>query len=435
MGPLLNIALERIQLKFPSRKEQTQDIRCSILELPPEIIVYLSGFLKPSNYILFSHTCRSIYSILGTQSTSVCRKNQARCTRREHINYLSLLSRDLLDYWVCEACTGLHVIDQWDLPSRPIHSICPLGLDRWKERVYNGRTRIDTRFIALEHRHVQLTLKYMRTHDPKYSAYLHALLKPHHVSRFPPYMEVFWSTQNSKYTPLLEASYSARPKIVFGLDGQLRFLLLSTWTYKYMDRNIAMSRETLGDLAICPHTQFRSSKSLYYARASQPGLEDALDTTIEAVEQCQHESMERSGSCPQCPTDFTVRATRRHIEIRAWQDLGTEGSPRDLAWRVHTMGLNFRENRDCVDCSIPHPAGSVRDLFNDKKNSQLQGPRGWENILNRVRRFWTGRPAKTVIDTPVDHPQDETWDITMMQNINKPQASLGRIGELVQVIR
>ncbi|KAI1807811.1 hypothetical protein F4811DRAFT_573314 [Daldinia bambusicola] len=428
MASLLNMMLEGIRPSSSRREKQIKDTRCIILQLPTEMVVYISDFLNPSDLLLFSHTCRSIHTILGNKSSGVLGKSQARCTRRECIKYLSLLSKDLPDHWACEACTRLHVADEWDLPSRTINLTCPLGLSRWKERVYNGRTRIDCRFIALEHRHVQLTLKYLRTHDPKYRTYLRALLKPHYVSQFPPYMEVFWSMRNSRFSHSLKASYSARPKVALGLDGRPKFLLLSTWTYNYTDLAIAMSRKTLGDLAICPHIQFRSGESLYYARAIRPELEDALDIAIEAVQKRQHKSMQVCASCPQCPTDFAVKVMGRQVEIRAWQDMGTEGSPRDLSWRVHSMGFNFRENRACIDPSVPHPPGSVRDLFYKKQEPRLRQPRKWEDILDQMRRFWSGKLPGTVTDTPVEHSQNDIWEIMHLPNIKKLLAGLSGIG-------
>ncbi|KAI1657472.1 hypothetical protein F4813DRAFT_360131 [Daldinia decipiens] len=342
--------------------------------------------------MLFSHTCRSTHKILGTKSTNVCHKNHAHYTRWQHISYLSLLSRDLPDYWVCEACITLHIVDEQDVPSVPGKFTCPLGLSHWKALVYNERTRVDCRFLALEHRHVQLALKYMRMKDPKYDAYLQALLKPYYVSRFPPYMNEFWSQQYSAFSSLYEASYSAHPKIVSDPDGKLRFLLLSTWVYK-ADPNVAIScmaisRMAMGELAICPHCQFRSGRNFYYIRGKEPALEDALGSALLMVHKYQCGGMEMpTGSCPRCPTDFALQATTHSVEIQAWQDMGTEGSPRDLSWRIHTMGLSARENRDCLDASVPHTPGSIRERFNAAQDPKPRQLCVWGHITDQIYEF------------------------------------------------
>lgn len=408
MSSLFNFIARRRRTE-PShqpQREQTLNTQCFILELPVELIIHLSSFLKPSNCMLLSHTCRSMHRILGTKSTNVCHKNHARYTRWQHINYLSLLSKDLPDYWVCEACVTLHIVDEQDVPSVPGNFTCPLGLGRWRWHVYGEQTRIDCRLLSLEHRHVQLALKYMRMKNPRYNAYLQALLKPCYVSRFPPHMNVFCSELYSAFSSLFEAKYSSHPKIVSDPDGKLRFLLLSTWTYD-TDRNVFMSREALGELAICPHTQFHSGRNFYYICRNESALEGALNSAFGTIKRYQYAGMEATtGSCPQCPTDFALRVTRQYVEIRAWQDMGTEGSPGDLSWRIHSMGFNHRYNRDCLNDSIPHTPGSVRERFDATQGPMLRQPRVRGHITNRIHRFWAGLFTKTppVVDNSEDEP-------------------------------
>lgn len=244
----------------------------------------------------------------------------------------------------------------------------------------------------------------MRTKDVKYRGYLRALLQPQRKREFRPFEGL------SEEPSYLKVEYSTHPKIVEGPDGRLRFLLRSTWRYRYTCKNVVgrMSRECLGDLAICPHTEFcdEEYRSMYYGgddggHTFNPMLEDAVD---EALEIAQVDRLKDNdgvrGRCPWCPTDFEVRAALDHIEVRAWQDMGAEGPPTDPAWRAH-VAADHRCSRDGDGDVAPvqkREPDSVRGLFEARQKTRLRRPGAW-HIVSRMRRVWAGSAPDRRVDT------------------------------------
>ncbi|KAI1499282.1 hypothetical protein F5X99DRAFT_430791 [Biscogniauxia marginata] len=258
---------------------------------------------------------------------------------------------------------------------------------------------VNYRPVAIDYRHVQLALKYTRTQSCKYQGYLQALLRPRHGMSFRPSDTPYWGSSSSESSRLLKAKYSFCPKIITGPDGQLRFLLLSTWRYKYKHRGIAITRETLGTLAICPHASFCDdfSQSRHYGHIEV--LESAVDEALEKAQNDQHNDAEVVGACPRCPTDFAVRATTEYVEVCAWHDIGTEGFPTDLSWRIHVMRLDvWVQNFDCLGPVVQHYPGSIRTLFESEQ--EVRSRRRWRwNKFCRMWRFWA--PVKVPGNAPV----------------------------------
>ncbi|KAI0131411.1 hypothetical protein F4814DRAFT_168128 [Daldinia grandis] len=382
----------RIEPSHQLQQEQARNMTCFILELPAELILYLSDFLEPSNYMIFSHTCRSIYIILGMQPISVCHNSDARYIHWQRIKYLSLLSKDLPDYWACESCMTLHTVDKRDLPSTPRNFFCHRRLGRLVGRVYNEQFAAGSHFLSLEHQHVQLALKYTRIKDSKYNAYLRALLTPYDARRFP-HMNLFWKTLFSTLFPFFETSSVIYPKIVSDPDGTLRFLVSFIWTYK-TTQDVSMPLMNMGELAICPHTHFRSGRVFYYICEYGPVIQDVRGSAVRTVQRYRYGATEAlTGSCSRCPTDFALQVTRQCVEIRVWRDMGTEGSPVDLPWRVNTMVFDPQQDRDCLNDTFPYTPGSVRERFDAGQDLELQQPSVWEHIINQIRGFWALIPA------------------------------------------
>ncbi|XXH05984.1 hypothetical protein Hte_012429 [Hypoxylon texense] len=332
-------------------------------------------------------------------------------TRNEYLNHLAYRAKALPDVWVCEACAALHSVDQWDLPRAP-RITCPLGMKQWNHKVYNKPARLDERNITLDHRHVQLALKYTRMKDTRYRGYLRALLEPQRNQDFRPFAGL---DENPSY---LKVQYLTHPKIVEGPDGRPHFLLRSTWRYNYTCKNVIgrMSRASLGDLTICPHTGFCDEEyRCLYGNGGyiNPTLEDAVDEALDMA-QVDGDGDENNdevdddndgededgdededgvrGWCPWCPTDFRVRASRKHIEIRAWQDMGTEGSPTDPEWRVH-VASHGQDGGDDLGPATRRGDGSAREMFEAKQERGLRRPGAW-HVRSRIRRVWAGSGAR-----------------------------------------
>lgn len=420
------------------RKEQASS--CFILGLPSHLIVLLSSYLTPASRILFSQTCRSLHDILDNTApaTGQNKSNHGHHTRDEHLEYLALLAKDLPRHWACEACTALHRVSRRDLPTSPECNPCPLGKEAWRERVYDGESRVDRRQIALDHRHVQLALKYTRTQSHRYRGYLRALLKPYHDPKFCQHASLRWERQTTFSSKVVQVDYSIRPKIVAGPDGQLRFLLLSTWRYNHKQQDGAILRYDLGNLAICPHTEFCYDRNRYCILDRVEELESAVNEVRQKTQWDQDPSAEACGACPRCPTDFAVRGIPGCMEVRVWQDMGTEGSPMDLSWRNHVKRLDLQDqNFYCLGPVLEHQPGSVRSLFEANQKSPVQRPRGW-NLLGRIRGL-RERDARDTRDTALvkstgyyhdtrrdsnDDKKKQALNIDLMLNLNMMLDSL-----------
>ncbi|KAI1771938.1 hypothetical protein F4818DRAFT_454163 [Hypoxylon cercidicola] len=330
------------------------------------------------------------------------RRNSHFPTHDDYLQYLTLLARNLPDRWVCEACMALHPVHQWDLPRSPQNTTCPLGLQNWRRRVHYGLARIDRRHIPLDHRHVQLALKYTRTKNPDYREYLRDLLEPTHTFRFRPFgglrREPPYATPT--LSPFLNVQYETEPRIAVGRDGvgvgggEPRFLLRSTWRYfyKYKDLLGGASREGLGDLAICPHVELAGAehRRLHCRHGYNPALEDAIDRAISDSEgRAGGRGAAVRGACARCPTDFAVRATPDFLELRVWQDMGTEGAPTELSWGGQAPdpdGRGCGRSFQVVGPAAVHVPGAVRALYEARQDPGLRRPSRW-HIVSRVRRF------------------------------------------------
>jgi hypothetical protein len=193
------------------------------------------------------------------------------------------------------------------------------------------------------------------------------LLAAHHHDRFAAH-----STRTGQVNTLT-TQYSVYPKVKMGADGHLRYLTLSTWLYQ-RDRQ-PVSLDAMGDLTICPHLGFGP----YHAPPNfsfDPGLWRypywKLDQLAIAIKTAfgQHDVngtvvSEVHGACHRCPTDFTVQASPDWAKLCVWRDLGPEGSPTSLAWKVHIRGL-LPPHRNIINSglTLAHEPGSVRALYN-----------------------------------------------------------------------
>lgn len=135
----------------------------------------------------------------------------------------------------------------------------------------------------------------------------------------------------------------------------------------------------MGKISVCPHIyELHGPNHSTYG----PGWEDnptfAIRAAIfQALKACGN--TEVHGACCRCPTDFSLRACADFAELRVWQDLGPESSPRDLAWRVQVSGTyddsqSSDHNNPSLGPSVPHEPGSIRRLYSgDDKQTNVTG--------------------------------------------------------------
>ncbi|KAK1770470.1 hypothetical protein QBC33DRAFT_555949 [Phialemonium atrogriseum] len=331
-----------------SLKEQKPD--CAILRLPVELLLLISASLPLHSQVLLSQTCRWLRTVLPLADSS------SRLPREQYLEYLAGLAYDMPERWVCEKCMALHSVVEFDTPKRPCRTLCPLA---WRHGCY----QYSFNCFWPHHRHIQLTLKYTRMlGNKKHQRHLQNLLAPSH-SRF-----VIYPLERN----VLAAQCSTYPKVEISNGnsdgGRRRYLLLSVRRYKAA-REI-VSPDSMGIVVVCPHMHMYSGP--------QPPGPATLSAYIHAAFK-EEDGVEVRGACARCPTDFAVRASPWRATVRAWKDLGSEGSPLDPAWRVHLDDYH----QDPVygiqeDLTIAHEPGSVRKLY-ESGGGEVEGIQ-WERL-------------------------------------------------------
>jgi hypothetical protein len=338
-----------------------QNNNCAFLQLPADIMYLVFQALEPQHRHVLAVTCRALR---GFHAAVPLLRNQ-HLTRDQHLEYLACIARSLPEQWVCEVCLELHLLDPLDTPKNPLSLTCPRKWVSWSSGAYGLlNCTLDRRLIQLDHRHIQLALKQLRLWNEP-SEYVKELLAAHHHAHFKTY------GFGKRQVNTLATRHSVYPKAKVGADGHLRYLTLSTWLYQ-RDRQ-PVSLDAMGDLMICPHLGFApydappgySFPALWqypYWPADQ--LAVAIKATLIQQDDDRTAATEVRGACPRCPTDFAVQASPDCAELHVWRDLGTEGSPTSLTWRVHVRDLrpSYR-NGICDGLTLEHEPGSVRALY------------------------------------------------------------------------
>ncbi|KAI1461707.1 hypothetical protein F4805DRAFT_242113 [Annulohypoxylon moriforme] len=324
------------------RHRETEKRVSPLLQLPVELIHRISNELSPASRLVLSQICRPLREILHRESSITHISREDRC------EFLAAIARQRPDQWVCEVCIRFHRTNTVDTPEKPSLQTCTAGLKRWRQTGYGQRDRLDSRLLRIDHRHVQLALKYSRLKCRNYQDYLNKLLAPYVDSNFETYQWPY------KQPNILAVHYSAFPKIVAGDDGIPRFLLLSKWRYEEDQRPLSLP--AMGDLRICPHLRL-----LYGARRGVGHEIGSLRRIIDLYLPGGGANNRRGFYfCCYCPTDLCVTKTPGRLELSAWQDLGSEGSPMDRSWRVHVLDnpLSPRGHPH-----LSHEPGSVLRLY------------------------------------------------------------------------
>ncbi|KAI2782367.1 hypothetical protein F4815DRAFT_35398 [Daldinia loculata] len=326
--------------------------------LPVELITEISKFMLPVDRAVCSLACRSLRSIFGNSSVR-------NLSTAQYLRYLVRVARDLPDQWVCEACFKLHPISQDDTPLTPWKMTCPLRWDRWCHEVYGQQSRLDNRYFSVDHRHIQLALKYTRLRDPRYQLYLNKLLAEHRDLEFPthPYP---YSRQN-----VLKVKYVATPRVVRDRYGNLRYMLRSVWDFRKDSMEISLV--TVGDIKLCPHLALLGDMRrmrVHELNRLQVVKHDILLNERETY----------PAACHVCATDFYVLIYKDHIMVHTWQDMGTKGSPGDKAWRLHVSDSRFGSPPFGGRWPMFQKPGSIRALYNRAK------PLGVDDDFRPTRR-------------------------------------------------
>ncbi|KND90959.1 hypothetical protein TOPH_04341 [Tolypocladium ophioglossoides CBS 100239] len=312
--------------------QKSQKRNCPILNLPVDLILPIAEYLPLCSQVFLSETCRSMQSIF------VHFRALIHISDEERLEFLVDRVRNLPSRWLCEVCLKLHQVHLQDTPKHTRTMTCPLGWQQLRERGYSLMS------FQIDHRHVQLALKYTRMKDVNnvYQEYLKALLKPVYTSFF----------THPGFTFLLQTMQATYPKVV---DG--RYLIQSV--YSYLAAHTAVTRGAVGDLEVCLHQGFYSTWDLPWRHSSS--LSDAMDAAFHDI------GHEKCGSCPLCLTDFSVYITPERAIVRVWQDLGPEGSALEPAWGTHTHAFRSKYHGRYVY----HEPGSIR-VFHDQGGEVIE---------------------------------------------------------------
>ncbi|KAH8650004.1 hypothetical protein BX600DRAFT_442091 [Xylariales sp. PMI_506] len=301
-------------------------------------------------------------------------------SKNQYLEYLSGLARELPDCRVCGDCASLHLVLPHDYAmSGPIGDCPRARFNSSSKHFCLEGIRFDPRVTSLPHRHIQLALKYTSLELQGSNDHLSLLLKP----RGPwPIHRIFDPRTSPIRVPrpdVVDAEYWCIPKIVASGagNGQHRYLLMSVWRYRKAKAPVTL--ETIGLVRACPHLHWDiRDNPLLYANRTDVLAKCMMDSFVR-----DGPKTEACGSCSRCAADIAVRASYKIMELRTWQDLGTEGSPMALEWRSHLTDTSSTETHNVRSdgLAVPHKPGSVRAMY---ETSPVRDLRPWSKLKGEL---------------------------------------------------
>lgn len=344
-----------------------QESECLVLwRLTVETILPIVEHLSATDKIVLAQTCSQFHNILR-QSTQTY-LSASTLTALEHTDYLYRISRDNIDSWACDRCHAVHVFHPRDTPETTNHLVCP-----------RSRTRVSykERFFLIpqwpHHRHVHLALKLSRQQalSLRQSKYLANLLRNCHGVRL-----------DSPRRPSLKGEYESFPRLVQG-----RFLLKVVQHFEdpmWASRDLFLDGSCLVSFGACTHQKLedenltsgwrhlrrrkdqrlRERNPQSYPRLPSEEIETAVETAFARMGEVVQ------GSCPQCPTDFTVQIWWNRATLCTWSDLGGE-VPKDEkllnAYRRRSSSSRYPYWSEGVE----HEPGAVKALYEFEESLAL----------------------------------------------------------------
>jgi hypothetical protein len=275
-------------------------------------------------------TCRSLYS--------TCFPILQTLTKREKIELLSPLERDVPALYFCHFCVKLH---RWHmrlaraLPAR--YDMCMRCLRCMDSRIYLASSWI----IPYECARLVMNQRfYGSTHGPS--------------------LRILEQTDSYSDSFGVRRSFSHTPRII---DDQL--LVESVIRVSYSKGDPTSLRDSIERLGprVCQHITLAKGRS----RLTPVQLPEIVPngSTPDLFTPC----VQSFGSCAFCTTDYTIKISWRGkrkgyvIKVRTYRQLGDCRSP--SAWSWHSMsvtgGMLINEAR--ISCSLLSRPGCVRDLW------------------------------------------------------------------------
>ncbi|KAI0459641.1 hypothetical protein F5B21DRAFT_525068 [Xylaria acuta] len=268
----------------------------------------------------------------------------------DKLKFLADISHDDPHRWICEICLRGHriypvTILRMDFDEY-LFSSCP-QIQEFNAMTYGDPGfRVDPRLRKLDHRHVQLALKWTRLRNMAYKPILDQIMRSSNWAKLP----------TTKPEPPIE--YRTTPKIVLSKD-KLKFLLRSEWRFPQIGW-VQAEHGIVGDTRICPHI---------YAIGRGPSYRGGTPLDVSVLKSRDNHTKlgqsETEFKCEFCATDYSISwGDDKWLLLTSWQDFGPETSPTDLLWRSH-----------CIDGLVPviHSRGMIRRMY-EKQPAVTYGP-------------------------------------------------------------
>jgi hypothetical protein len=333
------------------------DVPPKILEvLPQELILYMAQFMPLSSRILFTLSCRTTYAILGTRYwTRLWDKDQ----HQQHIDFLSLLSKELPSYVPCYHCRVLHLCRA--LPSRNILRARPYYL---YDSTACHKAELKGRVGKYLHENFQFRTFQMAMKNYRlgldYEVWLECL-------EYTFEGDILMQKLGSDFTArvrIVDNSLLYQSQRVIQLPHEFEILNLDRWSFY-----------------VCPHITLGSG-----------GISGSFPVTATCALDHRHDlerCVRKSGikTCPVCLTEYEITLQEcRDFGTMAittkWIDLGEGQTILDPKWLSHLSNkypgsdtsseVDSVNGRRLVDGVLVHSKCiSIRDLFRQGRSSEL----------------------------------------------------------------
>ena len=327
----------------PGQEENAS--RIQFLDLPPELIILIADWLPAEFAACFALCNRGLCQILG--STFIKLRGASRNA------FLSVLARDLPQYYWCHKCVRLHQISAISWPGIGTYGGSPNCLRQTPSYIHFFGFGLWIDFV-----HVQLVMKrhfYGPDHGFPLEAFQHFEVR-----------KSFWKQLGMGQITAL----SVDTKIVdneFLMRSQLCVLLPKHRRNKFYSSTFPYN--------LCQHI---ISTTHNYGPWFQNLMRSRVEQ-LETQENCRTETLH----CSECYMEFTIDAAdfgKRGVAvfITRWTNFGSGLDPEDPKWESHFRWWNSQGYHQSL------PLGSIRERF-ESQGGKLVKDLTADNILKLLR--------------------------------------------------
>lgn len=357
-----------------------------------------------SDRLGLAQTCRALRWII--LQSPVCLSNQRHVpgdslqklmTKHEQLDYLSIMTRDRIDSWVCDRCTAVHRVGLDNTIGKASfarwQTACPAASKDDPEILYLEKWAELNRF-EMRHDLVQTALKFIRqwkTIGRERQKYVVDILQKAYHGPL--------SFHRSLYPTKLYVTHERwmHPKVVSDPahpvgSGRLKFVvsIISTCFYR---SGTDMGPRDIPYVRACVHCLYEPLAWALSLDRTMPDYRPMCEMVRDARSRADNTPI--FGACSMCATDFSFhfrRGSPRKAVWQIWQDLGGEGSMTDPAWRaLHEIPYRIENQPDKPpSAQHHHEPGSVMRMYEEGRGVAFTSPPQTETMdLPRLAR---GRP-------------------------------------------